>query len=365
MMRRLQALHSLARCLREPALDFAVHPTDWLRTIEAANDHLLTPALWSALRRSGQAALLSEEAQDYLATLHRLNGERNRTLRAQAVELIGALNEVGITPALLKGGLALFDGPYDDPADRMMRDLDILVPEPSRTAAIAVLERLGYGVVQRYEAGHHAFGDFARSGDRGCVDLHTELVDPSYVLPAAEVLARARQTEADGVSYFSLSATDRVMHNVLHAQIHYLGNFYRGEMQLQQIFELAALARHFGSAVDWRFAQDRMRAHRLTTPLQSYLLGAHHLLGLEWPFFHPPTLAARLHYRRCELLFTVRTLRWTGVLWGNLRSALAWHRMRALHGRNGGPLRWRCRHVLHYVQKRGIGTGINRLLRIR
>jgi hypothetical protein len=365
MTRRRRALHSLARCLRQAPIDGIAYPIDWLRTIEAANDQLLTPALWSALWRSGQAALLPEDARQYLATLHHLNGERNRALRAQAVQLIGALNEVGITPALLKGGLALLDGPYADPADRMMRDLDILVPEPSRAATIAVLERLGYGVVRRYEAGHHAFGDFARTGDPGCVDLHTELVDPSYVLPAAEVWARAGQKEVDGIRYFSLSATDRVMHNMLHAQIHYLGNFYRGEMQLQQIHELAALARHFGPAVDWSFVQDRMQAHRLTTALQSYLLGAHRWLGLDWPLSRPPTLTARLHGRRCELLFTVRALRWTGVLWGNLRAALAWHRMRALHGRTGGPLRWRCEHLMQYVHKRGIGAGINRLLRIR
>jgi hypothetical protein len=365
MTGRAAALHSLARCLRLAPIDGALPPTDWLRTIEAANNQLLTPALWSALRRSGQAALLPSDAREYLATMHRLNGERNRALRAQAIQVIGALNEVGVTPALLKGGLALFEGPYADPADRMMRDLDILVPQQSRPAAIAVLERLGYGVVKQYEAGHHAFGDFARTGDPGCVDLHTELVDPSYVLPAAEVQARARRKEVDGAWYLSPCGTDRVMHNVLHAQIHYLGSFYRGEMQLQQIYELAALARHFGPAVDWCFVQERMRAHRLTTALQSYLLGARRLLGLDWPLPQPPTLAARVHYRRCEVLFAIRALRWTGVLWGNLRLALAWHRMRALHGEAGGPLRWRCRHVFQFVRTRGLGAGINRLLRVR
>jgi hypothetical protein len=351
--------------LRQAPIEGFVRPPDWLQIIEAANDQLLTPALWGALRRSGQAGLLPADANEYLATLHRLNGKRNRALRAQAVQLIGSLNEAGIMPTLLKGGLALFDGPYADPADRMMRDLDILVREQSRPAAIAVLERLGYGVARRYEAGHHAFGDFARAGDPGCIDLHTELIDSSYVLPAAEVRARASRKEVDGVCYLSPCATDRVMHNVLHAQIHYLGNFYRGEMQLQQIYELAALARHFGPAVDWRFVQTRMETHRLTAALQSHLLGAHHLLGLDWRLSGPPTLAARVHYRRCELLFAIRALRWTGVLWGNLRVALAWHRMRALHGRAGGPLRWRCEHVLQYVRRRGIGAGINRLLRVR
>ena len=132
MSEHRHALAALVRCLRDAPGDGAIAPPDWVPVLEIANDHLLTPALWGALGKSGHAAALPADAGEYLATLHRLNGDRNRALGRQAIELIGALNEQGITPALLKGGLALFDGPYADPAVRMMRDLDILVPAGSR-----------------------------------------------------------------------------------------------------------------------------------------------------------------------------------------------------------------------------------------
>jgi hypothetical protein len=363
--RRRRALADLAACLRgAPISAAALASPDWMAVLELANDQLLTPALWAALRASGQAASLPQESRDYLATLYRLNGDRNRALRRQAIELVGSLNEQGITPMLLKGGLALFDGPYADPAMRMMRDLDILVPAGARDDAIAVLHRLGYRIAREYGASHHAFGDFARPNDPGSVDLHTELVDQAYLLPASDVWSRADVTQAFGIRYLSPCATDRIMHNLLHAQVHYLANFYRGLLQLQQAHELVALARCFGPAVDWRFVERRMAAHRLTTALQSYLLTAHHLLGLEWPLAAPPTFAARLHYRRCALQFVAPPLRWIGVPWGNLRSTLAWHRMRALHGSAGGPLRWRCRHLLQYLRKKGIGASLGRLLRV-
>jgi hypothetical protein len=367
MNRRRQALEALAGCLRQapvaPVDDVTASP-GWMQVIEMANDCLLTPALWSALCASGQAAALPMETCEYLDMLHRSNGRRNRALRRQAIELIGALNGSGITPALLKGGLALLDDPYGDPAVRIMRDLDVLVPVESKTEAIAVLQRLGYRVAARYAEGHHAFGDFARPNDPGCVDLHTELVDPSYVLPASEVWVRAELKQAGGTQYFSPAPTDRVMHNLLHAQIHHLGNFYRGELQLQQLYELVALVGHFGAEVDWLFVQQRMRTHRLTAALESYLLAAHRLLGLEWPLESPPTFAARLHCRRCEVQFGVALLGPPSVFWGNLRGALAWHRMRALHGRAGGPLRWRCRHMLQYVRRRGVTAGFARLRRV-
>ena len=231
-------MRSLAACNRSQATWPPVRSAslDWMLILEIANEQLLTPALWSALHNSSGAALLPADAREYLAALHRLNGKRNDTLRIQALQLIGGLNEAGITPVLLKGGLALFDGPYADPAARMMRDLDVLVPAGSLEKAIAALEQLGYRLIRRYEAGHHAVGDFARSGDPGSVDLHTELIDQRYVLPASEVQARAMLKEVRGVRYLSPCATDRVMHNLLHAQIHFLGNFYRGELQLQQVY---------------------------------------------------------------------------------------------------------------------------------
>jgi hypothetical protein len=352
-----EALGNLANCLRgTPA-----PACDWTEVLRVANDHLLTPALWDAL----DGAAVPQDARDYLATLHRLNGERNRALRRQAIELIAALNRRHITPALLKGGLCLFDGPYADPAARMMRDLDILVPLVTRDEAIDVLHAYGYRLAQGYGADHHAFGDFARPGDAGSVDLHTELVDPIYLLPAAEVWQRGSLRTVDSIRYVAPSATDRVLHNLLHAQLHHLGHFYRGTLQVQQVYELARLARHFGSAIDWLFIEQRLRGYRLTAVLESHLLAAQRLFGLAWPLAQPAGLAARLHYRRCKLQFAIRLLHWLGVPWGNLRGPFAWHRMRALYGDAGGPLNWRVRHLSQYFAKKGMAAGLGRLMRMR
>lgn len=368
MNRHRRPLVVLARCLQGDAsgpADDTVASTDWMSVFRIANDHLLTPALWHALISSGQFRSLPADAAEYLATLYLLNGERNGALRRQAIELIGALNRRDICPALLKGGLALFDGPYDDPAIRMMRDLDLLVPAHARDRAIAVLDGLGYRLAQQYAAGHHAFGDFSRPNDPGSIDLHTELVDSSHVLPASEVWSRAMPREIDGVRYLAPSATDRVLHNVLHAQIHYLGSFYRGELHLQQVYELAALTRYFGPEVDWGFVQRRLAAHRLTSALESHLFAAHRLFGLEWPLAQPATAWARLHFLRCEIQFDLPMLQRLAVPWGNLRGALAWHRMHALHGESGGPLGWRCRHLLQYLRKKGMGATVGRLTRLQ
>ena len=70
---------SLARGLRgEPVPD-----QDWTAVLALANQHLLTPALWSVLRASPHAATIPVEVRDYLQALHALNGERNAAIRRQ------------------------------------------------------------------------------------------------------------------------------------------------------------------------------------------------------------------------------------------------------------------------------------------
>src|SRR5882757_3985578 len=78
-----RALAALACCLRYAPAGGAIASPEWVHVLKIANDHLLTPALWSALGNSGHAAPLPADAGEYLATLHRLNGDRNRALRRQ------------------------------------------------------------------------------------------------------------------------------------------------------------------------------------------------------------------------------------------------------------------------------------------
>ena len=359
MKGRRDALGCLAQALRGEAVAAA----DWTAVLALANEHLLTPALWSVLGASGRAEAIPADVRDYLQALHALNGQRNAAIRGQSVELAGALNKAGIVPVLLKGALTLFDGPYEDPAARMMRDIDLLVPAASRDAAIGVLERLGYRLARGYGESHHAFGDFAREGDPAAVDLHTELVDPHYVLPAAEVRERGALRQFEGITVVTPSATDRVLHNFLHAQIHHLGHYYRGEMPIGQLYEMTVLARSFDAAIDWRFVERRLETHRLATSLESYLVAAQRLFGLDWPLSTKPRLASRLHHLRCDLQAHSALLRWLGITWGNMRGPLAWHRMQALYGKDGSALAWRCRHIAQFLLKKGARAGVARLRR--
>lgn len=363
-----EALDLLARSLRpgatEPDPALRGLPADrWEAAIAVANRHLLGPALHAALARRGQDGL-PPEAQSYLALLHRLNLRRNAVILRQARQLVGALNAAGIEPMLLKGTLMLMAGPRIGRGARMMADIDIAVPSEAADDALATLERLGYGLRERYPEGHHAYGEFARQGDPAAVDLHFELIDHDDVLSASAVRGRAGRVAQAGLVFRVPEPTDRILHNLLHAQIHHIGAYYRAVVDLRQLHEFALLAVAFGSAIDWTAIRARLTHHRLSTPLESWLYLAHGLFGTAWPYVAPPSVRARLHAARCLLHLRRPGLARLAVAPGNLRAGFAWHRMRRLYrDRGGGTLAWRLRHIRQYVARHGVGVGFERLFR--
>ena len=357
----VEALATVASALA-PERGPAAGVRDWTAGLALANDHLLSPAIYSALTATGRIGELPDDVRDYLELLHRLNGERNQALRRQAVELITALIAAGVEPMLLKGGLQLFRQLHRDPAARMIRDLDVLVPDRLRPQTTDVLQALGYRVATKYEAGHNAYADFARPNDPGAVDLHVEIIEMPHLLSAAEVWSRAGLLTADGARFWAPSDTDIVLHHLLHAQIHYLGNFYRGILDLRQVYEFSLFLS--GAAnVDWAVVAARFARHRLETVLDSYILIAQELFGGRWPLARPASAAGRLHCRRCVVQLHHPALASLLVPYANIRAAFAWHRMNQVRGDRGTVTVARLMHAAQYLRKKAAWAVVRRVLR--
>lgn len=336
---------------------------DWAPVLAFANAHFLGPALHSSLTEAGRLDDLPADVSEYLTLLHRLNGDRNEALRRQIIELLGALNAVEVVPMLLKGGLALFLPIYADRAARMLRDVDILVPAPQVGRTVEALARLGYEPIARYEPGHNAYGDFARPHDAGAVDLHIELVETPYLLPAADAWRRALACEAaPGIFFAAPHPSDMALHHLLHAQIHYTGNFYRGVLELRQLHEFARLVDHWPD-IDWGAIAARLARHRLAVSLESYTLAARRLFGCRWPLPAPPSKRASIHCRRCLVQLRRPFLARIGTPLANVRAAFAWHRMSHLY-RGGQPVMFRrLRHAAQFLHKASTRAAFGRVFR--
>lgn len=234
----------------------------WEGIAALASRHLVTPSLVEPVARIPSAP---EDLKHYLSEIRAMNARRNAII----ADAIFALNEVltgdGLRPVYLKGAASLVSGLYDDPGERVMGDVDILVAPEMVDDAAPALRKAGY--VFGPPDGHGKDADFhhlpmAVHPDTGVgVELHRAIVDREHrdLLPAERVLARATTVEWRGRDFAVPDATDRTIHNIVHDQLHHIGA-ERGTGSLRQLRELAHLALREGDRIDWpeietRFAQ--------------------------------------------------------------------------------------------------------------
>jgi hypothetical protein len=276
----------------------------WESIIATANEYLVTPGVFSGLSRRGLLEEVPAPAREYLGEIHRLNSHRNARLKGQVMEAAGALNQMGIEPVLLKGAAYLFTDLFDDPGDRIMSDLDILVGKEHFEAALCVLREIGYSEYdeereRRIE--HHHHPPLFRQGDFATIELHRDLVARSArrILPTTEGLANTLTVSVDNIHFRVLTPTYQVLHNVLHAQV--VNRFhYRGIICLRHMSDLDSLRRKFGFAVEWDQIYRKMIEHGKAGVWRDYLFLSH--VWLKTPLVQgiKPGWGNRLHALRCR-----------------------------------------------------------------
>ncbi|HEY4253067.1 MAG TPA: nucleotidyltransferase family protein [Roseomonas sp.] len=293
----------LCRCLalgpargEQPlAADLAGPGFDAMALAAAANAELTAPALRTALRRKGLEERVPADLHAYLTLLHRQNAARNARIRAQCAAAGGLLAAQGIKVVLLKGAAWLFDGHADAAEDRMLRDIDLLVPRADLPCAVAILQAQGYRdsteTFAEREHFHHAPLIPEAGVGEAAIELHRDLGYGIHDLPAEAVLADAVAV-APGLCI--PSTAHRALHNVLHAEIENAGHI-GAEVAIRDLLDLARLMQSDG--VETWAAE--ARSPRLRAALRGSLLLAGQLLAAPLPPGFEPGWRARLHLARC------------------------------------------------------------------
>ena len=123
------------------------------------------------VRRHGIAPLAHRHGRAELRNDFITSSLRAEQHRAIAAEAVAALAGASI-PAVLLKGISYGAWLYDDPGERPMTDVDLLVPVAAHAEAIQILARLGYrhaGPRAQWSSRHHAI---TLKRPTGSVDLH-------------------------------------------------------------------------------------------------------------------------------------------------------------------------------------------------
>jgi hypothetical protein len=338
----------------------AARPPDdrWEGALRLAAAHDLLPALWSAGRERGWWAALPADALTQvvahfasgsthsplvLQQAYDANRLRVADLSDQGRLILEHLASAGIVAVPLKGLHALMAGWWPDPADRVMRDLDILVSKDDAGSASRCLAELGY---RPFATGHTAAADHelpavALPGRAGSIELHTALVVSrwSAVLPGAEIIDRGPL----------MSSTDAVIHSIAHAQLHDEAHLL-ARIPLRALHELMILAAGpRGDEIDWARVRTSFRRVSAEAALDAHLCQARSLFGASVP---PPVGRLRpvAHDRLGRTLAGYPPLASIYERTVFLPRGLSTERMHELHG-PGSPWISRLRHAAHALHR--------------
>jgi hypothetical protein len=217
------------------------------------------------------STLLEELRHEYLCAVQQAVRQE-----AEAAQIVGDLVAAGIEVTLLKGA-DLRLRVYRDAAARTMIDLDLLVNPHHLARTRAVLENLGYTVIDSHIDQRSGFrkrfapADFYKPppGLTLKVDLHWGLWHEYsfYGLPLGPVQAQAHEALFQGVPVKVLIPEHLLIHLGLHA--------YWDGVMLRQLVDLALAAARL--PVDWsRFQADASR-WLCQAPMYQILNMVHHL----------------------------------------------------------------------------------------
>ncbi len=197
---------------------------DWRQMVAIASEHLVAPALSLKLQQRGLLALLDLELRNYLSSLAGLNRQRNQQILNQMADLIHVLDDIGVTPLFLKGTAHVLLGLYSNLSQRVIGDIDLLVPKEHLVECVVALRDHGYVDTSRPKPlppNHHHAHPLIHNLHPAAVELHTHLIAKRWrsALPTAHVVDNATQHEVDGQTVLLPYPEDLIVHNIAHSQL--------------------------------------------------------------------------------------------------------------------------------------------------
>jgi len=219
---------------------------DWSAFVEMCSNHLVLPTIYLRFERHGIISHLPTELTDHLKMIYDLNLERNSRILYQMTEITKLLNGDGIFPIFLKGGGNIIDGLYSSIGERILGDIDFLVPEADYLRSAKLLESVGYtasfkGIfddvetLKDYPSLVHP--DFATH-----IEVHRMLVMEKYKnCINYKLISDDLKKTSELPGCYVLSDKHNVVLNFVHGQLHHSGHA-NGIVSFRDLYDLSLLS---------------------------------------------------------------------------------------------------------------------------
>jgi hypothetical protein len=217
---------------------------DWLKFSAACSEHLIIPAIYLKLKSHSIVEFLPEEFSKYLKYIYDLNLSRNTQILEQLHEITDILNQNNIYPIFLKGAGNLLDGLYSDIGERILGDIDFLVPENDFLKSAKLLENEGYEMIEPYlYFGMDSIRHYPRLSKTGLADIeiHRQLTENHQNWFHPGITNQGIKEVAAHKGCYVLSDKHKIILNFIHSQLDNEGHIY-GIVSFRDLYDLYLLS---------------------------------------------------------------------------------------------------------------------------
>ena len=219
---------------------------DWLKFVELCSNHLILTTIYLKFKTHGITPHLPDELAKHLKLVYELNQTRNAQILVQLRELTVTLNNENIYPVFLKGSGNLLDGLYASDGERMMNDIDLLVPEKDYLKAARLLEAKGYSTsnvtVEDVESLKH-YLPLSHPEFITHVEIHRIPVSEKYNhWLNSKMVDHEKKSVSTLAGCFVLSDNHNIILNFIHSQLQH-GGHINGIVSFRDLYDLHLLTK--------------------------------------------------------------------------------------------------------------------------
>ena len=214
---------------------------DWESIVKISTAHFVFPALYCNLKKANFLHYLPEELVNYMIHITDLNRERNQEIIEQAKEINDLLLANNITPIFLKGTGNLLEGLYDDIAERMVGDIDIIISKEDVLKAYKILKKNNYTSNSIIFDSHRHLPRLIKSNKISAIELHKDFLENPH-RSSFNFLSTIDSVLKTDKNYSFLGDIDKMALNIFSNQITDNG-FEKGKISLRNYYDFIILSK--------------------------------------------------------------------------------------------------------------------------